>query len=179
MAMTHTPDDRDPAPQPTEGRSPPPSVRGSGVIPAGADSENGPLRRGPEAPPSGRKGRGGRGRSRRKPTSARAMARTDGPPSPIDPDTSEASFECDDEAWVVRVLGTARGSGSGATPLILLGFWKADASHGDPVRETLTVGRTLSELSSATLERALMSSKPFAPGPGPARSAGARDRPRR
>lgn len=177
--MTHTPDDRDPAPLPAEGRSPPPSVRGSGVIPAGADAESEPLRGGREAPRSGRKGRGGRGRGRRKPTSARAMARPEGAPSPVDRDTSETSFECDDEAWVVRVLGTSGGSGLGATPLILLGFWKADATHGDPVRETLTVGRTLSELSSATLEQALMSSQPFAPGGGSARSAGARHRPRR
>jgi len=91
------------------------------------------------------------------------MAKTDAPPSPVEPDASEASLEVDGQAWVVRVLGRAGGSGSGATPLIMLGFWKAGATEGGPVRETLAVGRALSAFSVSSLERALSRSQPYAP----------------
>jgi hypothetical protein len=94
------------------------------------------------------------------------MAKTDAPPPRVEPDTDEVSFEVEGRGWVVRVLGRAGGSARGATPLLLLGFWEAGSSDGDPARETLTVGTTLSELSVSGLEQAFSKSRPHFPEKG-------------
>lgn len=93
------------------------------------------------------------------------MAQTDAPPPGLEPDVLETPFEIDGLGWVVRVLGRSGGSGPGRTPLLLLGFWEVDvdAADGDPARERLVVGRTLSGLSTTILEHALSRAMPYSP----------------
>jgi len=167
--MTDASDETGPSPQPTEAPSPPSPVRGPISARASADADQESVRSARDAQRAGKRGRGrrggrGGGGASHKPKSARAMARTDSPAGPVDPDEREVSFQVDDEAWVAKVLGRAGGSTGGATPLILLGFWRADAVEGDPVREVLTVGTALSRLPTFTLEQAWRSSQPFNPG---------------
>ena len=93
------------------------------------------------------------------------MAQTDAPPAGLEPDVLETPLEIDGRGWVVRVLGRSGGSGPGRTPLLLLGFWEVDvdAADGDPARERLVVGRTLSGLSTTILEHALSRAMPYSP----------------
>ena len=82
------------------------------------------------------------------------MARAEAPPSRSEPDAEEVELSVDGEAWVARVSGRSGRSGAGAAPLLLVGFWPADASTGGAQREAFVVGRTLSGVATDVLERA-------------------------
>lgn len=121
---------------------------------------------------------GARGRSeRRKPTPVRAMASAEAPPSPTEPDVAQVDLAIDEVDWVVRVIGRSGGTATSATPLLLLGFWRAEGAEGakgvegEHEMEVFVVGRALSDLSRATLEAAL--GKAEKPGERPPRGQGA------
>lgn len=82
------------------------------------------------------------------------MAAAEAPPSPTEPDLEEAEVSVDDAAWLVRVVGRSGDAGHSPTPLLLLGFWKADAAEGEREREALVVGRALRDLTPSALRRA-------------------------
>lgn len=113
-------------------------------------------------PPSARDSDGrGKGKAERtKPTPVRAMAAVEAPPPPTDPDLEEAEVSIGEITWLVRVVGRSGGAECSATPLLLLGFWKADAPEGEREREALVVGRTLRDLTPAALRRAFRRSVP-------------------
>lgn len=83
-----------------------------------------------------------------------------------EPDITESVLERAGHVWTVRLLGRSRGGiGTGAAPLLLLGFWEGRGTQacGPPSLEHLVVGRTLSELGPYDLETALGRARPHTP----------------
>ena len=93
-----------------------------------------------------------------KPTSVRDLA---GATPSGAPDLGETFLEVGGMAWAVRVLGRVGRASGASAPLLLLGFWEADAAaHRLPSREALVVGRALEDLSPEALEEALAAARP-------------------
>ena len=137
---------------------PPPARPPESEVPPGGRPEPVPARgRREKAEKSGRRGR--RGRHRRlsgpTPTPARESAHTDAPAPSVEPDLAEARLEVDGVEWTVRVMGRSGGGSGGSAPLLLLGFWSAEAAEEPPALEATVVARTLAELSWESLETAL------------------------
>ena len=80
------------------------------------------------------------------------------------------------ERWTVKVVGRSGGRPDPATPLLLLGFWKAGEDGGRRRREALVVGRALADLSPAALRNAVLESTP---PPEPERAGKGREGPDR
>jgi len=110
---------------------------------------------------------------RSKPMSARAMAASEGRPAPVEPDVEEAVFRYESTEWIARVVGRAGGPHPAAAPLLLLGFWRADNPAGERLREALTVGRDLADLTESGLRESLARARE--PPPLPADAPGRDD----
>lgn len=156
--------------------SPPPALRSARdhAAPSG-ESPGHPPRQGKRGRDGGSRG-GKRGKKKdapAKPIPARALGTTLDAPGMVEPDLLEGRILVDGVAWSARVIGRSGGSGPGATPLLLLGFWnearRADCAEDaeGPLRESLVVARALSELSEADLEAAFSTSAPPRPFEGP------------
>lgn len=83
------------------------------------------------------------------------MGATEAQPTPVEPEVEEATFDYDGSEWVARVVGRAGGPAPAAAPLLLLGFWEAEHPGGERLREALTVGRSLADLSVSRLRESL------------------------
>lgn len=108
------------------------------------------------------------------------MAAAEAPPPPAEPDVEEVDITVEEVDWIVRVVGRSGGARPSATPLLLLGFWRAGSPEGERERETLVVGRALADLSPARLRAALEESEappepPTGPPPGRGRERRGRD----
>lgn len=107
------------------------------------------------------------------------MATAEAPPPPAEPDVGEVEILSDGVEWVVRVVGRSGGARPSATPLLLLGFWRADSPGGEREREKLLVGRMLSDLSPDELVSALEASDPLPGDPSRRRREARKGRSRR
>lgn len=76
-----------------------------------------------------------------------------------EPDEEEVCLELDGEEWRVRVLGRAGACSRGATPLLSVGFLRADCGSDETVREAYVVARTLADVTLETLERAFVEAR--------------------
>lgn len=85
----------------------------------------------------------------------RDMAAAEAPPPPAEPDVEEVGVTVGDVDWIVRVVGRSGRARTSAAPLLLLGFWQAATPDGERERESLVVGRALSDLSPERLATAL------------------------
>ena len=97
-----------------------------------------------------------------KPTPVRDLATpvvSPGASPKVEPDVAEATIEVDGTSWTIRVQGRSGGSTAGKTPLLLLGFWKAQTATSPPDREALVVGGLLAHLTEDDLETALAESR--------------------
>jgi hypothetical protein len=117
----------------------------------GTQNEARSARSGPASKPMGPSPSPRPERPSRKPVPVRAMARSEAPPSPSEPDAEEVELTVDGVDWVARVLGRSGGSRVGATPLLLVGFWPVESPSGTCQREALVVARTLSGVSTEVL----------------------------
>jgi hypothetical protein len=106
-----------------------------------------------------------------KPTPARVMAATEGEPSPSAATVETITLESGGSSWSVRVLGRSGGGDASAVPLLLLGFWEGLEPQGDPQRERVVVGRSLTTMSDGDLRDALTAARPWKP-PARARKRG-------
>ena len=116
-----------------------------------------PLTGGPKAPVVAR-----RAPESGKPTPVRDLATpgvSPGASPDVEPDVGEATLEVDGTSWTVRVRGRSGGASAVKTPLLLLGFWKAQSATSPPDRETLVVGRLLADMTAGDLETALAESR--------------------
>ena len=111
-----------------------------------------------------------------KPTPVRALAAVDAPPPPVAPDVEDVEILVGDARWTVRVMGRSGGALPSDTPLLLLGFWASEESSGGHTREALVVGRALSEMTPASLERAFHASNPPPPPVDPVQEPKGRGR---
>lgn len=128
---------------------------------------------------SGPARRGSGGKDRPKPTPVRHMTAVEAPPPPVEPDLEQAELTAGEQDWIVRVAGRAGGAEASATPLLLLGFWRAESSDGERQREALVVGRALAELTPAALAEAFAESRPPPEPEGPASDDARRRHPER
>lgn len=112
-----------------------------------------------------RTGGGGSRDGRAKPTPVRSLLDVEPAPAAPPPDVPQVDVEVGGEPWTVRVLGRG-GDVAGGPPLLLLGFWRADSSEGEPERESLVVSRALSSLSHEQLVAAQRGSRPPAEARG-------------
>jgi hypothetical protein len=131
------------------------------VVPPARPGPLPPARGG--APPSARPDAPGPGKAPVGLASARSMASGESGPSPTGKDVDEVDISLENEQWRIRVVGRSGGAGGTKAPLLLLGFWQAEAGAA-PVegqrhhREALVVGATLEGLSEVALEEALAGS---------------------
>jgi len=96
---------------------------------------------------------------KRKPISVRSIA-TPGVPSLPEPDIGEVALSVDGIEWIARVLGRSGRARTGSTPLLLVGFWPADSSDPDPVREAFVVAEALASVTPEALQVAWSRSRP-------------------
>ena len=108
----------------------------------------------------------------RKPTPVRALVSADADAEQAEPDREEVAFEAGGRAWGVRVMGR----GGQSTPLLLLGFWLAEACDGEPACETYRPGSTLSGLDEDALTEILADARPRVVQHRPAGERGSRGR---
>lgn len=92
----------------------------------------------------------------RKPTPVRAMVNAEAAPGVTEPDSEEVAFDANGREWIVRVTGR----GGASAPLLLLGFWPADAAEGEPACETYRPGSTLAGLGADALAEILAIARP-------------------
>lgn len=135
---------------PAEQRASSPGLRGQKARPEG---------------PRGARGPGTKGKRTRPVPARAATAGSVREPTPM-ADLPAQTFEAEGSSWIARLTGrTVSGAGavSGA-PLLELTFCRADAPT-QPVRRTLTVGRSLEEVDAATLPGLLASARELADVP--------------
>ena len=108
----------------------------------------------------------------RKPTPVRALVSADLADDQVEPDREEVAFEVGGRAWIVRVMGR----GGTSAPLLLLGFWPAEAADGEPACETYRPGSSLSGLDEDALAEILAGARPRVVEHRPAGERGSRER---
>jgi hypothetical protein len=138
-------------------RPPPPAAREGRPAPSNGRPEH-RAQWGRREAPSGRRSPSGpdhKDGAGRKPTPVRAMTGSEPGRSVAEPDPEEVRFQLDGEEWRARVLGRSGAGRRGATPLLLVGFSRADGGADETDGEVYIVGRSLADTTIETLERAL------------------------